>query len=127
MCFPLPSAVLTRFLTLSQHPEDPLGISLIMAAYRGGAGSSDIQPMSEGIPGPLHVSPFCFFTCSDTSPEARCCHYRVFAQGADPLPSLYPSRSVISDIGGRRLERTVLEVTVLPVGPRYPDVLSDPR
>ena len=108
-------------------PGDPLGISLITAAYRGAAGSSDIQPMSEGIPGPLHVSPFCFFTCSDTSPEARCCHYRVFAQGADPLPSLYPSRSVISDIGGRRLERTVLEVTVLPVGPRYPDVLSDPR
>ena len=41
----------------------------------------------------------------------------VFAQGADPVPSLYPSRSVISDIG----------VTMLPVGPRYPDVLTDPR
>ena len=64
----------------------------------------------------------CVFLLSVSLPAVIQWYFSVlplpgFCSGADPLPSLYPSLSVISDIGGRWLERTVLEVTMLPAGP----------
>ena len=115
-----------QLLTQSHSPGDPLGISPITAAYRG-AGGVLVSSPREGIPGPLRACSFCGFACSDTSLEDRCCHCLCVCSGADPRPPLYPSLSVVSDVGGRWLECTVLEVTMLPVGPRYPDVLTDPR